>query len=793
MMLRSRPRLIQRMPEHSGQQDPAEQEYELNAPRKKIRKGTTSCWECKRRKVRCLFTATDPTPSSVLGPISCDGCKRRGTACISQEFPDVSASAPNNLNPADDRLGRVEALVEQLVRRSDIPTPPDSVKEIEAIPELAVTSDVDRQWNLPAPNATPTRLTPRPRPLERYNAPGSSHKYDEISRELIAAWPDTQDLEAIFDAHDPVGSTGLLRKLASYTLHPNFSREHVPSLDARQVLVLPPAGSHPVIIARKLLLLGIFLQYLRPCVAQNRDHHSDTVERCQDMMVRVMDTTSRLVTSNDDLVGSVEGIECLMLESLYKDTAGSMRRSWVATRRAMTIAQMMGLHRGRAKILEQETQARFDPQHMWFRIVQSDRYLSLMLGLPLGYSENKFATAKALQGCHLLERLRRLDTVVSGRIIQRNDACHDGCAAEDNFAATLEIDKLLQEASNVMPPNWWLVDDILATDGNGRSFLSDEDSMRIMDQIAHYNLVVQLHLPYLLRHCSDGVFDNNKMTTVNASREALRRYVIFRKVYPVGAYCRGLDFLAFIATAALCLAHMDGQRLKNDMHPICREPGPVSTRGGSSSNILGSLTHQRPTDRGLMERATESLEHMGTSNSDILASKLASLLRHLLVVEQDSASGKSGHYSADLSPEAEYQEHNPGEEGVDEGPSGCNGSISEGGNILNIYIPYYGTVKIEKLHGVSKASVRAIGGQSVLPGTQGAVDMQTTSPTAQPSNNIFIFDGDNFGGQGFPSFDPELAAEADEWTLQGVDMAFFDSLIRGVGEGGQEASLEWQL
>jgi len=51
------------------------------AKRRKVRKGTHSCWECKRRKMKCRF---DPRISST----SCNGCRRRGSPCISQEFPE---------------------------------------------------------------------------------------------------------------------------------------------------------------------------------------------------------------------------------------------------------------------------------------------------------------------------------------------------------------------------------------------------------------------------------------------------------------------------------------------------------------------------------------------------------------------------------------------------------------------------------------------------------------------------------------------------------------------------------
>lgn len=51
------------------------------AKRRKVRKGTHSCWECKRRKMKCRF---DPCIAST----SCNGCRRRGSPCVSQEFPE---------------------------------------------------------------------------------------------------------------------------------------------------------------------------------------------------------------------------------------------------------------------------------------------------------------------------------------------------------------------------------------------------------------------------------------------------------------------------------------------------------------------------------------------------------------------------------------------------------------------------------------------------------------------------------------------------------------------------------
>lgn len=72
--------------------------------RRKVRKGTQSCRDCRRRKVRCIFTA----PTDTI----CNACERRGIECISQEVLDEPSLSSDQVQ---DRLGRVERLLEQLV------------------------------------------------------------------------------------------------------------------------------------------------------------------------------------------------------------------------------------------------------------------------------------------------------------------------------------------------------------------------------------------------------------------------------------------------------------------------------------------------------------------------------------------------------------------------------------------------------------------------------------------------------------------------------------------------------
>jgi hypothetical protein len=107
--------------------------------RRKLRKGTVSCWECKRRKAKCTFS----------GHAVCDGCIRRGTDCISQEVTEKPPSPRSNRHLVD-RLGHVEASVRQLLKA----TRPTS--GVELVPESSSSEDREiRSVNPEHPRTSP--------------------------------------------------------------------------------------------------------------------------------------------------------------------------------------------------------------------------------------------------------------------------------------------------------------------------------------------------------------------------------------------------------------------------------------------------------------------------------------------------------------------------------------------------------------------------------------------------------------------------------------------------------------
>lgn len=571
-------------------------------------------------------------------------------------------------------------------------------------------------------------------------------KLDETSRALAATWPKPHELEMILNEplSDGISFLKILHKIGYIpnSASGDGSPQGTPLVPRpRDMLQLPPSGSHPMRIAKKILLLGLYIQSIQLSA------------KYYDTMVRMVETAISLLATRDELTSSLAGIECITLECLYHEGTGNLRRAWLAIRRAVAMAQMTGLYRGNAigmslEALGSETGEQVDSEHLWLRVMQIDRNVSMMLGLPHCSPESVLIHPESIERCTPIERMRRLDAVAGGRILARNQG-----NTGDRVVETREIDQLLQESSEIMPPQWWLSGSEAPSHKSnpGEQAIEEirifQETVRIADQLIHYQLLVQLHFSYLLSSSSRSKYDYNKMTAVHASRELLRRFLAFRIIYPFSSYCHGLEFSTFIAIAALCLAHMEARRQA------------LADQIGTKSSVLCFLTHQRPADRGMMERAVENMEKMATARNNILVKKMTAILRHLLIIEADVAAG--GWYSADSSPtkaddiEEEF------------------GGLSEDGNVLRIFIPYLGTVKIRRSRidsSVSSLIPPPSGGQNEDPesNTQGA-----TATTSHPS--IFSFSNNSENAQ---VLIPEFSTGGSDWALQGIDMSFLDNLAQ---------------
>ncbi|KAE8327315.1 hypothetical protein BDV39DRAFT_215229 [Aspergillus sergii] len=117
---------MMRTNQHPSSTPPEDQQ----PPRKKVRKGTRSCWECKHRKVRCHFVSD--------GDQSCRECLARGTPCRSQDLPEPENTRELDRASLSDRLGRVESLLERVLRRLDTM---GGAEEAQGLPSMATEND----------------------------------------------------------------------------------------------------------------------------------------------------------------------------------------------------------------------------------------------------------------------------------------------------------------------------------------------------------------------------------------------------------------------------------------------------------------------------------------------------------------------------------------------------------------------------------------------------------------------------------------------------------------------------
>ncbi|GJC88604.1 dehydrocurvularin biosynthesis regulator [Colletotrichum liriopes] len=745
-----------------------ELDSEPEARRKKVRKGTHSCWECRRRKMKCIFGS--PTDAA------CISCQRRGAKCVAQEFPEeISISLDRSLQMGD-RMVRVETLVEQLLKKASNDsdcisagtTTIDDARPIQGHHTSASTSSESLQLFSPYDPSVDTRtvnhdiLTSGAGLPKSKNSKGQlvvPRKYEKLSRILHKSLPSPKDSDTILKARSNIST--LFNQMLTV---PYKDLDGSDLKSAEGLLARPERYAHPVFIARYMLHVATFLQHLHP---DSHEVVQGLSEPPCEMMNRLADTAISLVTTNDHLVGSVEGLECIMVESLYQANGGNLRKGLIAIRRAMVVAQLMGFHKpesqAQGKVLDADKKAH--PQFIWFRIVFAERHLCLMLGLPQGTLDQSMASKAMLAGDTPMGRLERVHCVVASRLLERNQSD----PGSQDFALTQQLDAELQTAAEGLPGKWWLAANLATVVDKPQAMFWD--MRRQFHQLFHYNLLNQLHLPYMMRSSPTGhKYDYSLITCVNASREVLSRFIMFRSFSRVAFCCRTIDFFALMAAMTLLLAHLDGHR--RSAAALARS----QWQGQPAARTENLLAHQRPADRAMIEQTQESMEEVNRLHADALSAQSAGLLRRLLAIESEAASGHA-HRVNSVSVQAPHAA-----EELDEEPS------EDSSGAVRVYIPYFGVINIAR-EGVISKEISINYGEGLSIETEGQrkeVSAQATAFGDDPiAAQIVLQTSSSASDVLFQQCEyPIATAGVDDWAFQGVDMAFFDSLMRGAGDDG---------
>lgn len=364
-------------------------------------------------------------------------------------------------------------------------------------------------------------------------------EFDELRRSLLAIMPSQQDIKSILLATETWWAV----------LFDGFSASN--SDDARSSWMSycfsSLTTSHPSFIARALLVVTTSLHQI--------PRHYDLSQLSlphppEDLIEKSLSYTSTLVTSNDELVGTAEGLECLVLQGAYYCNAGKLRRGWLCFRRALDVAQLMGLHH-RLGLSDKDTEP--EPlerlRHVWWIIFEADRYIGLLLGLPYGIA-NKHCdlendSVEAL-GVSREEIYKRKLAIIAGDINDRNRAPKISA-----FTATQEIDEKLAALANEMPAEWW---ELPTSPFPSEPRTLARFNSRVLAQFTHFQYETFLHLPFLLRSAAEPRYTYNKSACLKASREMIQRYMVLRQQYANSHFvCKLTDFQVFTSVIILLL------------------------------------------------------------------------------------------------------------------------------------------------------------------------------------------------------------------------------------------------
>ncbi|KAI9810453.1 MAG: hypothetical protein M1827_006229 [Pycnora praestabilis] len=536
--------------------------------RKNLRKGTHSCSECRRRKIRCIYRPDNP--------LVCVECFARGSQCQDQRHVTVEAITADTRPNLRERVARLENLMEAVLK--SVNADPNNNIDISGLDTIRRdAAEALSNLRSEAFPVTPTSSdSSTPYPAYSDNAPFLSifdnavisRKCDQVSHEqqqdtgqhaLESMHLDDHRLHPKTKAKRAKTRGALLALLPSLTdlrtilgskstwwerwrlLFPEIVVE-----DGQQTLLeyvlSATRQDNPAIVGIGILCVGLSIRQLRL-----GDEESLNLKRSpKDVLEHYMAVLDHLIISDDEYTASCEGIELMILQAKTHVNLGQPRKGWLLIRRSISLAQLIGLRPAMQPNDQGAAAAR--RVNTWWALYSVDRYISLLLGLPHAMTdepevgEGPYATQKKL-------------SIIVGRVINRNQA-----TSTPSLASTLDIDQQLEDLVKSAPEQWWSI-----PTSQSLTSVSIEVSAGITATHFWYcQTKAFLHLPFMLQSATDRRYDYNRHACLDASRKMVQLYHALR-LDDGGAFfmCKIMDFQAFTAAMLLLLSLLGYGRMSS--------------------------------------------------------------------------------------------------------------------------------------------------------------------------------------------------------------------------------------
>ncbi|KAH7029811.1 uncharacterized protein B0I36DRAFT_270479 [Microdochium trichocladiopsis] len=487
-------------------------------PVKRMRRGTRSCRECRQRKIRCTFAPG----AQVCGP-----CSIRGTTCLEQ---GTSGSSP--LSEAREQRGQSQHCqqtrhethnAEMELERDDEDRSADlrvlSTGLSQQPPFLAAIS-----FSEPSVAETSTPMS-GPLGSSASNTPFSSARVENgreraarACKVLRSNLPSYDDLLTVLEGGANWWNSFRRKTQIISQAHPI---ESLTAFAARAYTSSTPAE------------VGTL------AVAYARSTGSNT---------RLYSLVDDVILSDFRLAATLAGLECLVLVAKTYTDIGQPRRAWLTWRKGMMMAQIMGIYR-------QSPEKATPFQRIWWAIYHGDRFTSLLLGLPSGFSDTFYEsevptlpTATDDENVWVGQFVHQC-AIEAGKVIDRN--IRQGAFVADTRVLSARVAKL----KSLAPEAWWNLPTRLPSAGPELDQLVD----RLLIQFFFYHIEMYTHLPNMAANKGGHLRmpDVGGHSCAPAARELLRRFLLLRsRVHGVYLFdCKTSDFVGFTAAVVLLLAN----------------------------------------------------------------------------------------------------------------------------------------------------------------------------------------------------------------------------------------------
>jgi hypothetical protein len=254
----------------------------------------------------------------------------------------------------------------------------------------------------------------------------------------------------------------------------------------------------------------------------------------------------QVIIQDDEYMGTLSGVELCFIQARHYSELGQIRRAWLTTRRAISFAQLMGLHRTRVNVRQ---------EFCFWSLFQFDRFLSLMLGSPPLLNDShcnltfKGKDLPLIMGNNgFLTRL----AIVAGKVIDRVQGSKDL-----TFTSLLTIDQEITRLGSQMPAEFWEIEEYIPKEFSGMHKWMNKSVGHVM----YYEIRMVLHLPYLLRSVTNAGFEHSREACLESARAILRIFQTMRaEPNKVALKVHGVDFIALIAATTLVMSLIGGIR-----------------------------------------------------------------------------------------------------------------------------------------------------------------------------------------------------------------------------------------